>query len=314
MDVEQYFEGKTKPQTVLVTGSAGMIGSELATKLSLQGRKVIGFDITPPLPHTVLYETVKGDLTDRKAISKLFKKYSFDGVIHCGGISGPMVKPEDPGAVCAINIEATVSLLEAARQLNISRFVYCSSISAYGDTSQDTVSEDGSFRPVDVYGATKAACDVLVHSYRMEHMLSGVALRIGRVYGPGRTTESLIADLISDALEGRSSRPLGDGTNRYHYVYRDDVVSALVLALDAGHDLSSAYNIAGYDIASDAEVANIVSNHLPNADIIFGLPENSLVTKRPFLDISAAQLDLNYSPKFDLNKGIIAYIEWMRNK
>jgi UDP-glucuronate 4-epimerase len=308
------FLENTVPKSVLVTGSAGMIGSELATKLSLQGRDVIGFDIKPPSSDTVLYETVKGDLTDRYHISKLFKNYSFDAVIHCGGISGPMVKPKDPATVCSININATVSLLEAARKQKNTRFVYCSSVSAYGGVSPDTVLEGGAFRPTDVYGATKAACDVLVHAYREEHKLSGVALRIGRVYGPGRTTESLIADLISDALDGRSSRPPGDGTARYHYIYRDDVVSALILALDANCDTSSAYNIAGQDIASDAEVANIISNYLPNADIVFGLPEDNLITKRPFLDISAAQRDLHYLPEFDLKSGISAYIEWMKNQ
>ena len=310
----QLLEKNTRPKIVLVTGSTGMIGSELANKLSLQGRKVIGFDIKSPRPRNVLYETVEGDLTDPQDISKLFKKYRFDGAIHCGGISGPMVKPMDPAAVCTINIDATVGLLEAARQQKTGRFVYCSSISAYGGVSPDTVSEEGSFRPTDVYGATKAACDVLVHAYREEHQLNGIAIRIGRVYGPGRSTESLIATLISDALEGRSSRPPGDGTARYHYIYRDDVVSALILALDASYNISSAYNIAGHDIASDVEVANIVANYLPNADIVFGQPENKIITKRPFLDISAAQRDLHYLPKFDLNRGISTYIEWMKNQ
>ena len=291
-----------------------MIGSELATRLSLQGRKVIGFDIKPLSPQTDLYETVEGDLTNIQNISKLFKNYNFDGIIHCGGISGPMVKPEDPATVCAINIDATIHLLEAARQYKVERFVYCSSISAYGGVSLDTVSEDRSFRPTDVYGATKAACDVLVHAYRVEHNLSGVALRIGRVYGPGRTTESLISTLISDALGGRSSRPPGDGSSRYHYIYRDDVISAIILALDAGCNISSAYNIAGHDIASDLEVANIVTSFLPNSNISFGSHDGNIITKRPFLDISAAKRDLKYLPKFNLNSGISAYIKWMKNQ
>ena len=314
MSSKQIIKKNAGPKLVLVTGSAGMIGSELATRLSLQGRRVIGFDINSPTLHTTLYETVKGDLSNRHDIFELFKRYSFDGIVHCGGISGPMVNPKDPATVCMINIESTISLLEATRQQNIARFVYCSSVSAYGSASTDTISEDGKFRPTDVYGATKAACDVLIHAYREEHKLNGIALRIGRVYGPGRTTESLIASLISDALEGRSSRPPGDGTAQYHYIYRDDVISALILALDSSYDLSSAYNIAGYDIASDLEVANIVAKYLPNADIVFGPPKDNICTRRPFLDISAAQRDLHYLPKFDLNSGISAYIKWMKNQ
>ena len=314
MSVEQLSEKNIMRKKILVTGSSGMIGFELATKLSLQGRKVIGFDIKVPSPHTVLYETVKGDLNDKKSISELFQKHVFDGIIHCGGISGPMVKPNDPAMVCTINIDSTISLLEAARQQKNSRFVYCSSISAYGGVSPNTVKENGTFRPTDVYGATKAACDVLVHAYRVEHKLSGVALRIGRVYGPGRTTESLIATLISDALGGRPSRPPGDGTARYHYIYREDVISAIILALDASCDISSAYNIAGHDIASDVEVANIVKKFLPNSDIDFESPDGDFITRRPFLDISAAQRDLQFLPKFDLNSGISAYIEWMQNQ
>ena len=314
MDEKQFSNKNTRPKIILVTGSTGMIGSGLANKLSLQGRKVIGFDSKTPSPDKALYEAVEGDLTDKQDIFNLFKKYSFDGVIHCGGISGPMVKPMDPEAVCTINIDSTISLLEAVRQQKISRFVYCSSISVYGDAYANTVSEEATLRPADVYGATKAACDVLVHAYQVEHAISGVALRIGRVYGPKRTTESLIATLISDALEKRPSRPSGDGTARYHYVYRDDVISALVLALDSTYNISSAYNIAGHDIASDEEVANIIKNYLPNADITFGSSEDNLISKRPFLDISSAQRDLHYSPKFNLNSGIRAYIEWMKNE
>ena len=303
-----------KPQTILVTGTSGMLGGPLAEKLANEGRRVIGFDIAAPRVNRPAFEAVVGDLRDSDRLTALFDQHGFDGVVHCGGISGPMLIPDQPLEVCRINVFATVHLLEAARLHGVQRLVYCSSVSAYGDMGAGPVDEDGAFHPIEVYGATKAACDSLVHGYRAQHGLDAIAIRIARVYGPGRTTESIVLSLIEDALAGRRMRVPGDGSQRYHYVHRDDVVAALNLALDVESTPQAAYNIAGPDEASDAEIAEIVRDLIPDTDITFGALGEDIGFKRQPLDIAAAGRDLGYVPQIDIRAGIAAYIDWMRDR
>lgn len=306
-------ENHSPPQTILVTGTNGMLGRPLAAQLAAEGRTVIGYDLALPPGGDPGFSVEIGDLRDGKTLSGLFGRHRFDGIVHCGGISGPMVAPNQPLDVCATNISATAHLLELARQRDISRFVHCSSIAAYGPTvGSNPVAEDGAFRPVDVYGATKAAGDTLVHAYREEHGLDGMALRIGRVYGPGRTTSSFVATLIEDALARRSTKANGDGNDSYQYVYRDDVVAALACALDAPRPPLAAYNIGNVETTSDQEVAAIVRDLIPDADITFD--DSSAGQARQAMDVTAAQRDLGYAPAVDMHDGITAYIDWMRQQ
>jgi len=222
-----------EPQNILITGSSGLLGYPLAKHFAEEGRAVVGLDIVGPPNDQAPFTAVTGDVGDVHLVYRLFKEHRFDGVVHCGGVSGPMLLPDEPFTICRVNVFATVHLFEAMRVFGLKRFVYCSSVSAYGEPSMSPVTEDAPFHPTSVYGATKAACDVILRAYRVEHGLDTVALRIGTVYGPGRQTESLIRTLIEDALAGRPTRmPTADWL-RFHYVYRDDVVAALLAALDA---------------------------------------------------------------------------------
>lgn len=306
-------EKHAPPQTILVTGTNGMLGRPLAAQLAAEGRTVVGYDLALPPGGDPGFSVEIGDLRDGKTLSGVFSRHHFDGIVHCGGISGPMVAPNQPLDVCATNITATAHLLELARQRDVSRFVHCSSIAAYGAaTGSGLIAEDGAFRPADVYGATKAAGDALVHAYREEHGLDGVALRIGRVYGPGRTTSSFVATLIGDALAGRPTKASGDGNDRYQYVYRDDVVAALACALDAPRPPLAAYNIGNVETTSDQEIAAIVRDLIPKADIAF---DNSSVGQaRQPMNVTAAQTDLGYAPNVGMRDGITAYFDWMRQQ
>jgi UDP-glucose 4-epimerase len=256
-----------------------------------------------------------GELRNGKTITALFERYGFDGVVHCGGISGPMVAPDRPLDVCAINITATVQLMETARRHGVKRFVHCSSIAAYGaPKGAEPLTESAGFRPVDIYGATKAAGDALIHAYRAEHGLDGIALRIARVYGPGRTTRSFVKTLIEDAMNGQASRPPGDGTDRYQYVYRDDIVAALALALDVPRPPQTAYNIGNKETTSDAAIAEIVCDLIPDADIAFEASDRAVGLARQPMDVDAARCDLGFIPATDMRTGIAAYIGWMRKR
>lgn len=303
-----------KLDKILVTGASGCLGYPLANQLAQEGRTVVGVDIVPARG-PVKFHSVSGDVCDPHVIYGLFNTYGFDTVVHCGGISGQMVAPNEPYKNCQVNVFGTVHLLEAARQHEVVHFVYCSSQAAYGDATNQPILENTLFQPTTVYGATKAACDLLARSYRVQHGLNTTALRIGRVYGPGRRTGSLIFSMLDAAMSGRPLRLPATGGRRIQYVYDADVVSALYLALNAGKLPNPAYNVSGPGSYSDEEIAAMIRTLVPEADITF---ENSNVKGETVvgapLDYSAAQRDFGYEPKYDLVRGLAAYAEWFRNK
>ncbi len=300
---------------LLITGSSGCLGRPLASRLASEGRAVVGLDIGSA-GGAAGFEEVTGDVRDPHLLHRLFARHAFDAVVHCGGISGQMVAADDPYKVCEVNLFGTAHLLEVARAHRVARFVYCSSQGAYGTTAADSITEDAPFLPVTVYGATKAACDVLVRAYRIQHGLDAVALRIGRVYGPGRRTGSLITTMLEAAVAGRPLRLPASGGRRLQYVYEADVVSALHLAVDAPALPQPAYNISGPGSHTDEEIAAAIRALVPGADIAFNAarrPEDGSFLSAP-LDCAAARRDLGHVPAYDIERGMAAFVEALRDR
>ncbi|GAD21700.1 hypothetical protein AVS7_01460 [Acidovorax sp. MR-S7] len=234
-----------------------------------------------------------------------------DGVIHCGAHSGPMVARDHPHSMVQVNVLGTANMLELARVLGARRFVYCSSTSAYGTTPAGIVPEDTLLRPTSLYGASKAASEYLVTAYADQFGLDGVSLRICWVYGPRRTTDCFIRGLIQDALVGEPSRvAFGENFNR-HYVHVDDAARALVLAMDAERPTRRTYNITGGRCTTLGEVARIVKQVLPRADIALQAGPDPVDDLQHQFATQAAERDLDYQPQISLEDGIRSYAEWL---
>ncbi len=298
---------------VLITGSSGLIGAPLARQLAAEGRTVVAFDPAPFPGDGTGIKTVVGDVRDRAALADLFAAYKFAAVVHAGGASGPTVLADQPGDLVEVNVFGTAHLLALALENGIARFVYLSSASAYGDMPRAGMDEDGPFRPAQVYGATKAAGDALARAYRVQHGLDAIALRVGTVYGPRRSTDCLVRDMLTAALEGRPLR-LTDAGRKRQYIYVDDTVSAVRCALDVGSVPQHAYNVAGPDDTTLAEVADAVRAAVPGADIVIEPGEDPQWTfRREPLDCSTAPRDLGYVPEWPLARGVAAYADWLRD-
>jgi UDP-glucuronate 4-epimerase len=300
------------PSRVLVTGSSGCLGRPLAERLAREGRRVVGLDISPA-SGPVAFDEVIGDLGDPHLVHRLFAAHGFEAVVHCGGISGQMVAADDPYRNCQVNVFGTVHLLEVARARGTGRFLYCSSQGAYGTTMAAVVTEETPMLPVTVYGGTKAACDMLVCAYRIQHGVNATSLRIGRVYGPGRRTSSLITTMVDAALAGRPLRLPASGGRRLQYVYEADIVSALHLALDSPSLPQGAYNVTGPGSHTDEEIAATLMALVPGTDISFddGPLDDGSFLSAP-LDCSAARRDLGYVPAYDLERGLAAFVDHRR--
>lgn len=302
------------PQSVLVTGSSGCLGHPLANRLAGEGRTVVGLDIVAPRD-AGKYGHVLGDVGDRALLDGLFRRHGFDAVVHCGGISGQMVAPDDPYRNCQVNVLGTVHLLEAARVHKVGRFIYSSSQGAYGVEAREPITEDAAFLPVTVYGATKAACDVIARAYRLQHGLPATSLRIGRVYGPGRRTGSLMTTMVEAAVAGRPLRLPASGERRLQYVYEDDVVTALHQVLLTPDLPLPSYNVSGPGAHSDEEIAAVIRTMVPQADIAFEtVPLDDGSFPGAPLDYSAARRDFGYAPQYDLVRGLTAFLASLQNR
>ena len=301
-------------RSVLVTGSSGFIGIPVVGGLVERGWRVIGLDPLPAPQETTGFEAITGDLGDVHRIYRLLKRGAVDTVIHCGAISGPMLARDDPFLICDANIIGTIHLLEASRMMGVERFVYCSSAAAYGDTPPAPVPDDAPLRPTDLYGATKAACDLILDAFRRQYALDAVSLRIANGYGPGRRTRCAIRTMLVDALEGRPTHFDWGADQCRPYLYIDDAVDAVLAAATAPPAPQPAYNIAGPEFVPMTRIGEIVERLVPGAGITFEPGLDRLGYQRDALDISAAARDLGFIPRVSIEDGVEKYLEWMRDR
>lgn len=298
-------------KSILVTGAAGLIGRRVAEMLVAAGQTVCGTDRTADSEYP--FEFVAADLIDTSAIDGLIRR-GFGSVVHCGAISGPMLGRNDPAGTIAINVAGTVNLLEGSRRHGVGRFVFCSSVSAYGATPRGVtlVPPSAPLNAVDIYGASKAAADVFVRAYAGEQGLDAVVLRIGWVYGPRRRTRSLLHRLIRDALEGRPSRIEHDGQFHVPLIHVDDVAAGLIAALGKRDLKGRAFNLTTRSREQMSVLADIVRGHLPTADITFTPGVRYPDIEQATFDISETVTALGWSPQIAVCQGVALYIDWLR--
>ena len=182
--------------TVMVTGGNGLIGSRIIRMLQERGEQTLAFDLAPPranLPlHRHLAETpfYRGDITQLPHLLEAVNQHDVDRIIHMAALLPPDTE-DRPHFGMHVNIQGTNNVFEAARWANIKRVVYASSIAVYGvqeTFGERPLTEDDLTAPINVYGMTKAVNDFSASKYRERYGLDLRGIRIGTVFGHGRTT------------------------------------------------------------------------------------------------------------------------------
>ncbi|MFK0334337.1 NAD-dependent epimerase/dehydratase family protein [Rhizobium sp. NPDC090275] len=298
-------------EAILVTGAAGFIGSKLTKALLERGDKVIATDVAPPrqAPETEFYVADVRDITRHAPVIATRCK----AIVHCGGISGPMLLGDNPGEVLDINIRGTSQLLSVAAASSIARFVGLSSVSAYGHTpGLDLVDETAPLTASTFYGSSKAAADLILQTYAEKCGLSAVALRIGWVYGPGRMTDALIQPIVRSAAEGPYRLDAG-ADHRLQFVHVDDVVAAIICSLEAAVPRRVAFNINGAETVRVEEMLATIAAQMPTvrARIGGGSLPGADIQGRMLLDAAAAEL--GWAPQISFSDGLHAYVEWLQS-
>jgi nucleoside-diphosphate-sugar epimerase len=274
-----------KEGAVLVTGVGGLIGAAVLRQLVADGIAVVAADRTRPPDldlEGMAVPFLAHDLPDPQRWHDAILRFGVRRIVHAGGVSGPMLLRDNPSRVCEINLSGLAGLLEAARIHRLGRIVWFSSIVAYGSRPDlAPVDEDTPLRPDTVYGATKAAGEVLIQAYHAEHGVDAAALRVASCYGAGRTTSCMIRTLIEDGLVGRVSRiHPAMGRTRQH-VFIDDVVGAVRGALDAPALRQRVYNI-GPGCAQDLQdIVEQIRTAVPAAEAVLDPQGPGLEHVRP---------------------------------
>jgi len=249
---------------VLVTGGAGFIGSHLVDRLVKVGLsvKVIDNLSSGRLENLSQHrgnprvEVITGDL---KRIEDALKAVDgVNAVFHFAANPEVRVSTTNPEIHFNENVVATFNLLEAMRKRDVRELVFASSSSVYGEPERIPVGEEAPIQPVSVYGASKAACENLIHAYVKLYGMKAVILRYANVVGP-RLRHGVIWDLANKLKKNPNELEiLGDGKQTRSYIYIDDAVEATMIAWRKTSDDYSVYNVGSEDWITVDEVADQV--------------------------------------------------------
>ena len=228
--------------TILVTGSAGFIGSELCIKLLERGDSVIGIDnhndyYDPKLKEARLarhldhpnYSHLRLDISDKKAVEKAFQDYRPKRIVNLAAQAGVRYSMENPHAYIESNIVGFMNILESCRHHKIEHLVYASSSSVYGaNTSMPFSVHDNVDHPLSLYAASKKSNELMAHTYSHLYGLPTTGLRFFTVYGPWGRPDMALFKFTKAILNGEKIQLFNNGKHRRDFTYIDDVVGGII--------------------------------------------------------------------------------------
>jgi UDP-glucose 4-epimerase len=249
---------------ILVTGGAGFIGSHIVDRLVIDGYRVRVVDNMSSgrlenLKHWLDSKSVEllvGDLREPEVALR-----AVDGanvVFHFAANPEVRLSTTEPEVHFTNNIVATFNVLEAIRRKGVEEIVFASSSTVYGEPETIPVGEDAPLKPISVYGASKAACENIIHSYTKLYGIKAVVLRYANIVGP-RLKHGVVWDFINKLLvDRRRLEILGDGRQVRSYMHVEDAVEATMIAWRKSKGDFELYNIASEDWITVDDVADIV--------------------------------------------------------
>lgn len=306
----------------LVTGVAGFIGSTLADRLVEAGHDVVGIDCfldyypreakernLSRLRANPRFRFVEASLVDADLAPVVD---GVDWVFHQAAQAGVRSSWGDDFKIYSDNnVYATQRLLEACRRLPLSKFVYASSSSIYGDTDDLPMRESSMPRPVSPYGVSKLAAEHLVWLYFKNFGLPTVSLRYFTVYGPRQRPDMAFHRFIRSVLTGTPIVLYGDGEQSRDFTFVGDIVAANVAAAEAAAK-GAVYNLGGGSRTTVNEVIATIGR-LAGRDPVVDRREMQLGDVRhTAADTSAARREIGFAPRVSLEEGLARQVEWQK--
>jgi UDP-glucose 4-epimerase len=242
---------------ILITGGTGFIGQHLLKRLSQLNCEITIISNSNKNFHNTNIRFYKEDIRNKDSISDIIKYENIDTCVHLAAKIDESDSITNPYETFDINVKGTLNVLDACSNNRVDNFVFASSVAAYGEPKKLPIPEDHTLNPVSPYGASKAAGEVLVSSYRsFGNIQNATSLRFFNVYGWGQTQ---YADVIAKFAERLSKglRPIihGNGQQTRDFVSVNDVVNAIVLAMKSSSPEANVFNIASGKSVSINELA-----------------------------------------------------------
>ena len=314
-------------KNILITGGAGFIGSHLVDHLLGEGGwHVIVIDdfndfYSPDIKRANVaghltnpnYRLIEADIRDAEAMASIFAATRFDVIAHLAARAGVRPSLAEPRLYAETNINGTLNLLELAKEHGIKQFVFGSSSSVYGINTKIPFAEDDRIhQPISPYAATKAAGELLCHTYSHLYDIRTVCLRFFTVYGARQRPDLAIHKFSKLITEGKPIQVFGDGSSRRDYTYIDDIIQGVRAAIDYDGSMYEIFNLGESQTVTLAELIELIENSLDIHAVIDRQPWQPGDVPATYADISKARELLGYNPMTKIQDGIPKFVEWFR--
>ena len=329
---------------ILVTGTAGFIGSTLAIQLLERGDEVIGVDnvndyYDPSLKEARLerlkcydgFTEVRISIEDREAINAAFEKYKPQRVVNLAAQAGVRYSLENPLAYIDANIVGFTNILEGCRHHKVEHLVYASSSSVYGANESMPFSvHDNVDHPVSLYAASKKANELMAHTYSHLFDLPTTGLRFFTVYGPWGRPDMALFMFTKNIIEGKPIDVFNYGKHQRDFTYIDDIVEGVIRTLDnvaapnpewSGKTPDSAtskapyrlYNIGSNSPCELLRYIEIIEDCVGKKAEKNLLPMQAGDVMATYADVDALVKDVGYKPSTNIEEGVAKFVEWYRD-
>jgi UDP-glucuronate 4-epimerase len=330
---------------ILVTGSAGFIGSHLAHRLLDRGDRVIGVDNISPYYDPALklarlarleardgYRHLKLDIADREGVAALFAETRPAGVVNLAAQPGVRYGLEHPHAYVDSNLVGFLNILEGCRHTQPAHLVYASTSSAYGANGKLPFSpHDSANHPLSLYAATKLANEAMAHSYAHLFRVPCTGLRFFTVYGPWTRPDMALYKFANAISAGQPIDVYGEGRMQRDFTFVDDIVSGVVACLDRPAQVNPDWSDQAPDPATSGvapwRILNIgaskpeelmryievLGEKLGRTPMLNMMPMQPGDVVRTEADVSDTRAAVGYEPTTSIEEGIGKFVEWYRS-
>lgn len=331
---------------ILVTGAAGFIGAFLTKRLlETTQDEIIGLDNMNDYYDVSLKEArlemlkkfdkftfIKGDISDKSFIDKLFNEYRFDVVVNLAAQAGVRYSIDHPDVYIQSNIIGFYNILEACRNHPVKHLVYASSSSVYGGNTKVPFStSDKVDKPVSLYAATKKSNELLAYSYSKLYNIPTTGLRFFTVYGPMGRPDMAYFSFTNKLIKGETIEIFNYGNCKRDFTYIDDIVDGIIKVMNKAPEKKNGedglpippykiYNIGNNKPENLLDFVKILSEELVKAHV---LPKDydfeshkKLVAMQPgdvpvtYADVSDLEKDFGFKPSTSLREGLRHFAEW----
>jgi len=316
---------KKRKKTILVTGGAGFIGSQVAKRLMDLGYKAVIVDnfnsyYDPRLKRDRIslllkgyhFKLYKADICSFEKLKKVFKENKIDIICHLAAQAGVRYSLENPFVYGETNIKGTLNLLELAKDFKVKGFVFASSSSVYGNNKKiPFLEKDLTENQISLYGATKKMGEILVKNYSLMYKIPATILRYFSVYGPFWRPDLALCKFAKAISKNKPIDVYNFGRMWRDFTFIDDIVEGTVLAIKKNYSFEI-FNLGRGKPVRLADFIKLIEKELGKKAKKILMPLQKGDVPKTWADISKAKRKLGYRPKVEIEQGVKRTIDWYK--